>query len=81
VQNSQDVWFALQAVTTAVLQILPLLQAVTQKFTFFVWHGSRQPNLNVNVFWQLLCSTPSGSMSVTTTSSAVHVPMFVTVIV
>lgn len=80
-QASQEVWLALQADTTAVLQILPRLHDVTQKLTFFVWQGSKQPSLKVNVLWQLECSTPSGRISVMTTSSAVHVPMFVTVIV
>ena len=72
---------ALQAVTTAVLQTLPRLIAVKQTLTFLVWQGSKQPSLKSEFFWQLLCSSPSGTLSVTTTSSAVQLPRFVTVMV
>lgn len=71
---------ALHAVTTAVLQTLPRFTAVKQRLTFLVSQGCSEPNLNVNVRRQLLCSKPSGTLSVTTTSSAAQLPLLPTVI-
>src|SRR5262249_41881224 len=71
---------ALHAVTTAVLHTLPRLTAVKQRLTFFVSQGWRLPSLKVSVRRQLLCSRPSGTLSVTTTSSAAQLPLLETVI-
>jgi hypothetical protein len=74
----QEVESALQAVTTTVFVSFPLLTAVTHTLTDLVSHGSSLPSLNTNVFCPLGDSTPSGRLSVMTTSSAAQLPWLVT---
>lgn len=80
VQAWHDVLSALHAVTTAVLHTSPRATAVKQTLIFLLSHGSKQPSLKLRVLRPLLCSSPTGTLSVTTTSSAVQLPLFVTVI-